>query len=504
MKDMIQITLSLSRAIFHILCFIADSVYSTSLSYTPLRPPAVPLATRSPYTSVWSSGPLNDVMPKFWAGNEISWVGMVTVDGISYGYLGNGFDALPETPNYQPAIPLTAAFDSHYSNYTFQADGITISVSFFSPVLPQDYCRTSIPLSYLTTSVQANDNHTHNVQFYSDIGATWLDHGDNPDPVRWEFRRNGENFSGTLNESLPQEGIYSWIYQPRIQRKFHEWRDIPQWGSMAYTTSPMKAQDFRSASGSDLKFRYSYIRNRTFDENASFLTRGLGGKDAVFAYIHGFQNVRSAEVRYTIGSIQDPVIMYLDRGGANELVPWWKQCYHTRAEMIRFHWQDYNVAQALAFGFHQQLRADISSLYRETSDRIPRRLSRPSLKSPIVMPRRKKVSTAIRRDISGISMSGLSEADAYNAIVSLSARQVMASSVLAVRPSNDSLGRTGKSEPFLFMKEISSDGMSTTSNQPKSGCILRKEERKCQHGRRPVPYFAILLVHEPTSLAACP
>ncbi|KAH6652041.1 hypothetical protein BKA67DRAFT_572737 [Truncatella angustata] len=62
---------------------------------------------------------------------------------------------------------------------------------------------------------------------------------------------------------------------------------------------------------------------------------------------------------------------------------------------------------------------------------------------------------------SGIANSDLSEAEAYNAIVDLSARQVMAASVLAAPPYQKPLGNT-ELEPLLFMKEISSDGNMNT------------------------------------------
>lgn len=57
-------------------------------SYSPARPPAVPLAVRSPYTSAWSStagnSTLNSASPIFWPGNPIGWEGIVCVSPYPY------------------------------------------------------------------------------------------------------------------------------------------------------------------------------------------------------------------------------------------------------------------------------------------------------------------------------------------------------------------------------------------------------------------------------------
>ena len=137
--------------------------------------PAIPLAVRSPYTSIWSStagnSTLNSGTPIFWNGAAGGWSGIITVDGISYEWLGVGFQTLPVLPNLKTAQPLSVAYDSQYSNFTFQAGPVELTASFFSPVIPKDLCRTSIPLSYLQTSFSSTDGDMHEVQLYSDVNA---------------------------------------------------------------------------------------------------------------------------------------------------------------------------------------------------------------------------------------------------------------------------------------------------------------------------------------------
>ncbi|KAG9236430.1 hypothetical protein BJ875DRAFT_525698 [Amylocarpus encephaloides] len=61
-------------------------------TFTPARPPAIPLAVKSPYLSTWqpagsdggNGGYLVGQWPQFWAGQIADWTGMIRVDGIVY------------------------------------------------------------------------------------------------------------------------------------------------------------------------------------------------------------------------------------------------------------------------------------------------------------------------------------------------------------------------------------------------------------------------------------
>ena len=112
---------------------------------------------------------------------------LVAVDGIAYEYLGVGSGTLPALPNLKKATAKSVSYDSQYSNFTFDAGPVEVIASFFSPVLPRDYCRTSIPLSYLTTTVRSMDNSNHDIQFYGDVNGAWAAFESNA-TLNWEYR----------------------------------------------------------------------------------------------------------------------------------------------------------------------------------------------------------------------------------------------------------------------------------------------------------------------------
>jgi hypothetical protein len=142
-------------------------------------------------------------------GNTVEWEGIVTVDGTSYEYLGTGSQNLPALPNLQTAVPLRVDYDSQYSNFTFQAGPVEVVASFYSPVIPKDICRTSIPLSYLTTTVQSTDGASHDVQFYSDINAAWIAYETNV-TIQWDLYEGGNPVNGSGNATGGPSSVYSW------------------------------------------------------------------------------------------------------------------------------------------------------------------------------------------------------------------------------------------------------------------------------------------------------
>ncbi|KAI1644047.1 DUF1793-domain-containing protein [Daldinia loculata] len=404
--------------------------------YYPLRPPAIPLAVRSPYTSAWSStagqGALSNRNPIFWFGQGLGWEGIVVVDGNSFEYMGTSINDFPELPYFNTTIPLEVRFDSQYSNFTFLAGPVIITASFFSPVTPKDICRSSIPLSYLTTTVQSNDGRPHHVKFYSDVNAQWIGLGNEFDIIK-EFHTGPLNGNGTGNSTdVPT----SWILRPRYPALFAEVSQVPRWGNFSFTTSPARAANFSYQSGSATSVRFGFVNNRALNDDAGSAARGFGNQEPVYAFAHDMGDVIETSVRYTIGSIQNPIVRYLHKGGLSNLAPWWEKCYGEMHDMISFHWNDFDTVAALAHEFETQLRAD-------------QYIFDPSSAYGFLEP----------TNSTGIAVPFVSEAESYYAIVALSARQVMGAYVFAVPPSvPNSSSADDNVEPLMFQKEISSNG----------------------------------------------
>ncbi|RYP39286.1 hypothetical protein DL767_002295 [Monosporascus sp. MG133] len=453
-------------------------------TYSPVRPPAIPLAVRSPYTNAWSTtserSTLNSLRPTFWSGDSVGWEGIVTIDEVSYEYMGAAVQDLPFLPSFKSAVPQDVSFDSQYSNFTFLAGPVRVTASFFSPVIPKDACRSSIPLSYLTTTVESTDGQPHRVRFYSDVDAAWIDE-QSDDAITWDLYKGvvAVNGTATATATTHPDDLYSWIYQRKVQYVFGEQRDFPQWGNFSYSTSPMGATNFSFQSGYATSVRFGYVNRWDLTDNVDPAFRGFGSRAPVFAFAHNFDSVTNTSVRYTVGSIQDPVVKYLHRGGLAALSPWWKKCYGNLHEMIHFHWDDFDGVRALGNAFETQLKADVDAFYEgveaplyssSTRGEPPWKANGPDQYGQEYV---HDADTAYgfldAHNRSGIAVPFVSEAGSYYAIVALSARQVMGAYVYAEPPEAPcgSAGSGGGAtraagDPLVFQKEISSNGNTNT------------------------------------------
>lgn len=252
------------------------------------------------------------------------------------------------------------------------------------------------------------------------------------------------------------------------------------WGNFSYSSSPMGASNFSFESGHSADVRYRFVNNRSLDDEVGSSTR-----DPVFAFAHDVGNVTTARVRYTVGSIQTPIIKYLHVGGLTSLLPWWAKCYGPDLySLIAFHWNDFDAVSRLGADFETQLKEDVAAYYQESPALI---YSNNTPKAPPVYSNGSESyisgydqygqdyifdpNTSYGfldpNNFSGIAIPDVSEAEAYYSIVALSARQVMGAYVYAMPPastcgSNQAMDGSDSSTPLMFQKEISSNGNMNT------------------------------------------
>lgn len=124
-----------------------------------LRPPAVPLINIDPYFSVWSdSDQLTDRDTVHWTCQPNSILGIATIDGIQYRFMGSeascGCSALTQT---------ALEVDALSTVYTFKGAGIVLKAVFTSPLLPDDLDILSRPVTYLEITAVSTDGADHKV-----------------------------------------------------------------------------------------------------------------------------------------------------------------------------------------------------------------------------------------------------------------------------------------------------------------------------------------------------
>ena len=136
-----------------------------SASADSFRPPSVPLVTHDPYFSIWSPNDhAYDNWPTHWTGHTQALGGMIRVDGVTHRWLGNMPEAKPVHQDSVTVLPTRTI-------YEFTTEGVGLTVTFLSPLLPHDLEIFARPITYITAEVKALDGKAHEVSLYLDASG---------------------------------------------------------------------------------------------------------------------------------------------------------------------------------------------------------------------------------------------------------------------------------------------------------------------------------------------
>ncbi|VDB85451.1 unnamed protein product [Peniophora sp. CBMAI 1063] len=377
----------------------AISVTAASWSASPFVPHAVPLAVRSPYLSAWlpqgEGTALNEAWPQFWTGTTLGWAGYVRVDGVSHTLLGTPGGVTGATN----AVQKSMSFTSTQSVFVLTAGAVDVTVSFLSPVEPEDLVKQSLPFSYMAISATSNDGAPHSVQVYTDISGEWIT-GDTALIANWS------------TSTATDETIIHAI-QLQDQLEFQETSDRIQYGT-AYLASTSSNATYQT--GQDSVVRQQFITNGALANTEDTNFRAVQDNWPVLAIAHDLGSIIAAQdpVVFIVGHARDPAIQYIVAGGELQ-------------QRSSYFWSKYSTADdAIA-----DLLGDYSSA----------------------------VSSANMFDAKVLSDASAISED-YAGIVALSMRQVFGATELTVAKNDD--GSFDTADVLMFMKEISSDGNMNT------------------------------------------
>ena len=133
------------------------------------RPPAVPLVTHDPYFSAWSvSDTLTETDVRHWTGTNYGLTGLARIDGQAFRCIGTYPQDVPAMAQVGLAVTPTKTV------YEFEAAGVHLSLTFLSPLLPEDLDILSRPVTYITWEARATDGKAHEVALYLHIQGEWV------------------------------------------------------------------------------------------------------------------------------------------------------------------------------------------------------------------------------------------------------------------------------------------------------------------------------------------
>ena len=130
----------------------------------PLRPPAVPLVAHDPYFSIWSPGDkLTDADTVHWTGKPHRLTSLVRIDGKAFRLMGKEPANVPALPQTNLEVLPTRTI------YTFEGDGVRLTMTFMTPALPENLEVLSRPVTYLEYEARAVEANRHRIDldFYA-------------------------------------------------------------------------------------------------------------------------------------------------------------------------------------------------------------------------------------------------------------------------------------------------------------------------------------------------
>ncbi len=147
------------------------------------RPPAVPLIAHDPYFSIWSAADhLTDKNTTHWTGKRQPISGIARIDGKPYRFMG-------EDPSEVPAMEqVSLKVTPTHTTYEFQAAGVKLAATFFTPALPKDLDVLSRPVTYLTLT--ANSESAHDISVLIDVDPIIAVNSEDQ-PVTWGRSKAG-------------------------------------------------------------------------------------------------------------------------------------------------------------------------------------------------------------------------------------------------------------------------------------------------------------------------
>ncbi|KAH9220619.1 glutaminase GtaA [Leptodontidium sp. 2 PMI_412] len=319
-------------------------VANAASTFSPARPPAIPLAVKSPYLNVLqfagsdggNGGYLAGQYSQFWAGQIVAWVGMIKVDGTTYIWMGN--------PGPQSVTQTAFEYTSTKSVFTMDVGGkVEMNITFLSPITPEDQKRQSLIFSYLDVRVQSLDGDSHDVQLYTDISAEWVA-GDHSSVAQWEYDATSDDIA------------YHRVYR-QTQLEFSETADQADWGYWYWATKNSDKLTYQS--GSDVNVRGAFQDNGMLANTKDTNYRPINQEYPVFGFSVDLGSVtRSVNTLYTIGLTQQQAIQFDGATGIVPLASLWTRYFSSETDAVSFFYNDYSTATSTASSLDNKIATD--------------------------------------------------------------------------------------------------------------------------------------------------
>jgi hypothetical protein len=331
-----------------LLGLVSGPAFAADGEVKALRPPAVPLVACDPYFSIWSpADKLTDAATVHWTGKAQPLTSLARIDGKTYRLMGTEPKDLPALAQVSLEVLPTRTV------YTFSGPGVRLTLTFLTPVLPDDVSVLSRPVTYLEWEAKAADGKAHDVAVYFD--SSMLPAVNTPDQkVVWS--REATEGLATLRAGSEE--------QPVLKKRGDDLRI--DWGYLYVAAANSENPTACVARATDARLAFAATGVPSTDDVAS---RPTPARDApVLALGFNLGKVEGKPVsRHLIYAYDDGhSIQYFKKN----LRPYWRKDGWQAADLLKASAAEYDALRDRCKAFDKELLADMTRLGGPTFARI--------------------------------------------------------------------------------------------------------------------------------------
>ena len=307
-----------------------------ALAQPTFRPPAVPLVVNDPYLSIWSNADrLNGDVTHHWTGQEHALNSLIRVDGQSFRLMGNDPIAVPALPQLSVRVTPTRSI------YEFENVRVHVTLTFMTPMLPDDIEALARPATYLTWEARAVDGRAHRVEIYDGTSSQIAVNA--PEQIVTWNRQNIGELTALRTGTTDQPYLSPVGDITRID-----------WG-YAYAAAPSKSA--RAAIGANQTLLAAFVRNGTLPAtDDARMPRAAKDATPTLGFVFDLDNVGAAPVsrHLILGYDQIYNIKYFGQ----KLRPYWRRNGAEAPAMLLAAERAYPTLTRKCAAFDEALTAD--------------------------------------------------------------------------------------------------------------------------------------------------
>ncbi|PIL35875.1 hypothetical protein GSI_01535 [Ganoderma sinense ZZ0214-1] len=237
-----------------------------------------------------------------------------------------------------------------------QAGPMNVTITFLSPVEPDDWVKQSIPFSYLSVEARSLDGQSYPVQLYSDITTEWESGDRTNSVVQWSNANTGSSIYHKVLLQNPQQNV--------------EIANQAQDGTTYYampTSQPGISWQIDLASTA----RDGFQTNGKLTNTAWTAFATIQPNFSVFAFAVDVGTIQStaSPVTWSVGYVRNTSITYTTPGGAvQQRKPYYMTQYKSVEDVIDAFTGDYAAAYNRAVTLDQKIMNDATKISSQYSD----------------------------------------------------------------------------------------------------------------------------------------